>query len=66
METRIAEMREAQGMKRTELATRAGVGYGRARDAGIASNTQPYRHRERPLPRPRRDERGAASTMPIP
>lgn len=26
METRIAELREAQGMKRTELATRAGVG----------------------------------------
>lgn len=31
METRIAELREAQGMKRTELATRD---YGRARDAG--------------------------------
>lgn len=28
METRIAELREASGMKRTELATRAGVGYG--------------------------------------
>lgn len=28
METRIAELREAQGMKRTELAARAGVGYG--------------------------------------
>lgn len=26
MEARIAELREAQGMKRTELATRAGVG----------------------------------------
>lgn len=28
METRIAELREAQGMKCTKLATRAGVGYG--------------------------------------